>query len=60
MGVVHVVDVSGALPVDLVDGPDGFGVAFVEVGFFDFVPQFVLEGVDDWFDFIVARWRRFV
>lgn len=60
MGVVHVVNVSRALMVDLVHGPDGFGVAFVEVGFFDFVPQFVFEGFDYGFDFVVARRWRFV
>lgn len=38
VGVIHVVDVAGSLPVDLMNGPYGFGVAFVYVGFFHFVP----------------------
>lgn len=42
--VVHVVDVSGALPAYLVDGPHAFGVAFSGVGFPDFVAEFIFEG----------------
>ncbi len=60
VGVVHVVNVSGALPVDLVDGPYGFCVAFVEIALFDLVPEFVFEGIDDRFYFFIACWWRFV
>lgn len=47
MCVIHVVDVAGALPIDLVDGPHGFGVAFAGVGFTDLIAEFVLEGGED-------------
>ncbi len=47
MRVVHVVDVPGALPIDLMDRPHTFGVALVGVRFADLVAQFVLEGRED-------------
>ena len=54
VGVIHVVDVAGPLPVDLMNGPDGFRVALVGVGFFDFVPKLIFKGFNDRFDDIVA------
>lgn len=47
MRVVHVVDVAGALPIDLMDRPHAFGVALVGVRFADLVAQLVLEGRED-------------
>ena len=44
MLVVHVVDVTGPLPIDLVDRPHRLGVALARVGLADLVTEFVLEG----------------
>ena len=42
------------------DGPNAFGVSFVSVAFFDFVAEFIFEGLDDWLEFLVTCWWRFV
>ena len=47
MRVVHIVHIARPLPVDLMDRPHGFGVAFAGVRFTDFVAEFVLEGGED-------------
>ena len=41
MSVIHVVDVSGALPIDLMDRPHAFGVPFACVRFVDLVAQYI-------------------
>lgn len=48
--VVHVVDISGALPVDLVDRPHTFRVALAGVRFADLVAELVFKGGEDGFD----------
>jgi hypothetical protein len=47
MSIVHIIDIARALPIDLMDRPHGFGVAFSGVGFAYFVSEFVLEGGED-------------
>jgi len=55
--IVKIVNIATFLPIDLVHGPHGFRLAFVQVRFLDLVAQLVLEGLENGFDRIKTSRR---